>query len=415
MTISTNPPKWTADRYPEEFRIRKYIFDTWRRVCSWFGYQEYLGPLVEDAAIWEAKSGEDVWGSELTKITNRDGQISNLALRPEMTPTVTRMITNKYRELPKPIRRYSIANFYRNERPQRGRNREFRQLNVDCFWSESRNADLEILLMAIELMLAFWASSDQFVIYLNHRSIIDQFLWSIWIDSSDKQWVMRLMDKRDKLQTDKMHALLVEQWLSEDQCTTLTTYMQHEAGELAWYELIDPLMQGIKNAWYEDMIAFKPSLMRWFDYYDGMVFEVFDKHPDNNRALFGGGRYNGLAEIFWSKTPIPAVGFAPGDEPMRLFLEAHDLLPEPLPISRYYLPLLSEDTYSHLQAISTELRMAWHISQIWLDPQTLTKALESANKHNCTHMVILGEEELEKKAYYIKNMITWEQESVDFA
>ena len=165
MSLSLNPPKWTADRKPEEFRVRKYIFDTWRTVCESFGYDEYLGPLVEDA-----------WGTELTKITNRNGEISDLALRPEMTPTVTRLMAKYQREYTKPIRWFSIANFYRNERPQRGRNREFWQCNVDLLGSESLAADIEVLQMACETMIAFGATSEQYQLHLNDRRVVDAFL-----------------------------------------------------------------------------------------------------------------------------------------------------------------------------------------------------------------------------------------------
>ena len=119
MTLSNMPPKGTADWFPQEFAVRKYIFDTWRGVCVSYGFEEYLGPLVESIDIWKAKSGEDVGGSELTEITDREGKLSGLALRPEMTPTVTRMVTRKYKEVDKPIKWFSIANFYRNEKPQK--------------------------------------------------------------------------------------------------------------------------------------------------------------------------------------------------------------------------------------------------------------------------------------------------------
>jgi len=157
MQISNMPPKGTADWFPEEFKIRKYIFDTWRSVCLSYGFQEYLGPLVESTDIWKAKSGEDVGGSELTQITNRNGELDGLAIRPEMTPSVTRMVSRKWKEIDKPIKWFSIANFYRNEKPQKGRNREFWQLNADIFGEAGSNADTEILTLSLELMRAFSA------------------------------------------------------------------------------------------------------------------------------------------------------------------------------------------------------------------------------------------------------------------
>lgn len=157
--------------------IRKYIFDTRRDVCIRFGYEEYLAPLVEDADIYRAKSGEDVGGAELTLINDRGGR--DIAVRPEMTPSVTRMVTRRYTQLPKPVRYFSIANFYRNEKPQRGRNREFRQLNVDMFGSTSLYADIEILQLAVEVMLAFNPPEHSFQVFVNNRQLINDFLHDI--------------------------------------------------------------------------------------------------------------------------------------------------------------------------------------------------------------------------------------------
>ncbi|MCA9386774.1 ATP phosphoribosyltransferase regulatory subunit, partial [Candidatus Dojkabacteria bacterium] len=156
MNLSNQPPKGTADWLPSEFAIRKYIFDTWREVCTRFGYEEYLTPIIESAEIYRVKSGEDVGGKELMTMFDRAER--EYAIRPEMTPSVTRMVSKIYNDTPKPIRLFSIANYFRNEKPQRGRNREFWQLNFDIFGSDSINADVEIIQMAIEIMKAFGAS-----------------------------------------------------------------------------------------------------------------------------------------------------------------------------------------------------------------------------------------------------------------
>ena len=201
MQIPNTPPKGTSDWFPEEFKVRKHIFDTWRRVCVSYGFEEYLGPLVESIDIWKAKSGEDVGGSELTQITNRNGELGGLAIRPEMTPSVTRMVSRKWKEIDKPIKWFSIANFYRNEKPQKGRNREFWQLNADIFGEAGTNADTEILTLSLELMRAFNAPKDSYSLKLNHRGLINDF-FSLVLDISDetvKRDLMRLLDKYAKL------------------------------------------------------------------------------------------------------------------------------------------------------------------------------------------------------------------------
>lgn len=247
---------------------------------------------------------------------------------------MTRMVASRYRQLPKPVRRFSIANFYRNERPQRGRNREFRQLNVDMFGETSLQAEIEILQLALELMFAFDAPKDSFVLKINHRHLIDTFLLEVvGVEKQSKNELVRLMDKREKIGQDgfiqganelNCSMAQTEQLLSFLQTTTLDQLFAAFPvlkGQKSLQE-IQQVNEILTHLGYADRISFSPALMRGFDYYDGIVFEVFDKHPDNNRAMFGGGRYNGLADIFGVKEQIPAVGFAPGDEPMKLFLES---------------------------------------------------------------------------------------------
>ncbi|HXW00588.1 MAG TPA: ATP phosphoribosyltransferase regulatory subunit, partial [Anaerolineae bacterium] len=162
--LSNQPVKGASDWLPEEFAVRRYIFDTWRKINQQFGYEEYLTPIFESAEIYRAKSGEDIGGKELMVITDPAGR--ELAIRPEMTPSVTRMVTKFYRQAPKPLRLFSIANFWRNEKPQRGRNREFWQLNTDIFGSKAMAADLEILQLALQIMLAFNPPKGSFTLYL---------------------------------------------------------------------------------------------------------------------------------------------------------------------------------------------------------------------------------------------------------
>jgi len=425
MSLSLQPPRGTQDRFPEEYVVRKHIFDTRRKVCVSFGYDEYLWPLVEPADIWRAKSGEDVGGPELTLITDREGKISDLALRPEMTPTVTRMVASRYRQLPKPVRRFSIANFYRNERPQRGRNREFRQLNVDMFGETSLQAEIEILQLALELMFAFDAPKDSFVLKINHRHLIDTFLLEVvGVEKQSKNELVRLMDKREKIGQDgfiqganelNCSMAQTEQLLSFLQTTTLDQLFAAFPvlkGQKSLQE-IQQVNEILTHLGYADRISFSPALMRGFDYYDGIVFEVFDKHPDNNRAMFGGGRYNGLADIFGVKEQIPAVGFAPGDEPMKLFLESRWLL-EQIGSERndnvFVQRIGGEQEQLAAYQVAKTLRATWAAVEVGVTEKSPKKALEYADKKGYTSAVILWTDELTSGSYKIKNLTTGEQQ-----
>lgn len=426
MSLWLQPPRGTQDRFPDEFAIRKHIFDTWRAVCLSFGYEEYLGPLVEHADIWRAKSGEDVGGSELTLITDREGNISDLALRPEMTPSVTRMVASKYPAMTKPIRRFSIANFYRNERPQRGRNREFRQLNVDMFGETEQAADLEIVQMAIETVFAFGVPHRSFVVKLNHRHLIDTFLLTILgLSDEQKKQMIRLMDKWAKLTREQFIAIAQDNGLSTVQTEQVIQFLSSTTiGELliAFPALTDEqsirdlhlLIEQLTTLWYGDRIVFVPSLMRGFDYYDGMVFEVFDNHPENNRAMFGGGRYNGLAEIFGSKEHIPAIGFAPGDEPMRLFLESWWLLQsiQEQRIALTYVQVLDATAQIPAIRLAQQLRKQWNAVEVSMQMKSPQKAFTYAEKKQYTHIILLWKDEIEHQTCTIKALVTWEEKSI---
>ncbi len=420
--LSTQPAKWTQDRYPQEFQIRKYIFDSWRKVCLKFWYQEYLWPLVENAEIRKAKSGEDVWWSELTMITNREWKISELALRPEMTPTVTRMVAKNYAQLAKPIRYFSIANFYRNERPQRGRNREFRQLNVDMFGSDSIYADVEILILAISLMLEFNPPKWSWKLNINNRFIIDSILSEIWLSGDIKQETVRLMDKREKLPQEAISEILLEKWLNQNQVNMLVEYMNSSTiqdlikkfpsiQDSKWIQQTNFIIQSLNNLWYSEYLEFKPSLIRWFDYYDGVVFEIFDTHPDNKRALFGGWRYNWLSKIF-IKDDIPAVWFAPGDETTKLFLESRWLIDSILnktQIEKIYIPVLEDSLQDEVFKLAMNFRNYWKNVITGLETQKMIKAIQYADKQDYKFIVIFGEEEKEKWIYKVKNLKTWKE------
>lgn len=419
MIITNNPPKGTADWFPEEYAVRKYIFDTWRQVCEKFGYQEYLTPLVELADVYRAKSGEDVGGTELTIFEDRGGR--ELAIRPEMTPSVTRMVSRNYESMPKPIRLFSIANFFRNEKPQRGRNREFWQLNFDIFGSESLNADVEVIQMGIEIMKAFGATNEQFEMLINDRELIEAIVTQILkIPIENASGAIRTLDKYAKLSREDLIKQLQQLGAEPSDWDQFFAFMEKEEqamqdyyqNELAGNPGLDRMMQAwelLKQRGYEGYYTFSPSMVRGFDYYDGLVFEVFDKHPDNKRALFGGGRYNGLAGIF-GKNSFPAVGCAPGDETLKLFLEAWELIPKDVQTKpTVFIPLLLDSALESQQKLAAEFREQGERVEVGLDVQKLGKALDYADKTGIAKVVIVGEQELEKGEYSLKDMQSGEQ------
>ncbi len=417
MKISNLPPKGTRDWDPVEFKKRKYIFDKWRDVCLRFGYSEYLTPLIENSEVYRAKSGEDVGGSELTTFKDRGGR--EMAIRPEMTPSVTRLVTKTYESSPKPLRLFSIANFFRNENPQRGRNREFWQLNADIFGSDSIYSDIEVLQLAIELMLSFNPPQNSFKVRLNNRKLLDLILDTIGL--KDKQLtveVVRLLDKWAKLEKKDIMDKLLSLGMSSKSVKVLTKFMNSKTIQELDNELpqlkdndglneIKEIMSILDSLGYSEWVEFNPTVIRGFDYYNGMIFEVFDNNPENNRAMFGGGRYNGLSEIF-GFTPFPSVGFAPGDETTKLFLDSWNLFPE-FSDDIYYLPILSSDLYVKSLTLSKKLRSEGFNVLVGVEEQNISKALSFANKIKASNVVIFGSLEASKGIYSIKNLTTGEQ------
>lgn len=426
MPLSTQPPRGTSDWLPSEFKTRKYIQDTWRKVCVRFGYSEYLTPIVERAEIYKAKSGEDIGGKEL--LSFRDKVERELSIRPEMTPSVTRMLAKIYSTAQKPIRLFSIANFWRNEKPQRGRNREFWQLNFDCFGSESTKADIEIIQIAIEIMLEFGAPQKSFAVAINSRKLIDEILDNvIKVNQKKKISIIRLMDKWFKLDKKELTKQLKSNNLNNSQIQDLEKFMTSESIDdlIANFPAIENStgLCEIKEVFgvlgklgYKNYIEFKPNVIRGFDYYNGIVFEVFDKNPKNlNRSLFGGGRYDGLGQIFGIKNML-ATGCAPGDETMKLFLQYWGLLDKIKKDENetYYLPVLEDSLEGDVLKLAKKIRKNGSIVEIGLTTQKINKALNYADKKKINKVIILGPDEAKKKIYKIKDMKSGKEKNVKF-
>jgi len=275
--------------------------------------------------------------------------------------------------------------------------------------------------MALEIMLAFKPPKKSFTLYLNHRHLIDTILVDFTNVPQDLRVpTVRLLDKFEKLELGIFQKAVAELGLVKDSIDQLTQFMQSKNAdqllanfpklhEDSGFQQINHIFTTLQSLGYDEWISFDPSVIRGFDYYDGMVFEIFDNHPDNNRSLFGGGRYNGLANIF-GKQDIPAVGFAPGDEPSKLFLEKWQLIPDHLTENQaIYLPLLDSNLVIETYKLATELRQCSIVLEQGLDVQTVTQALSYANKKKFPYVIIYGPEEASKNRIAFKNMKTGEQ------
>lgn len=418
--LTNQPYRGTVDLFGQELKTRQYIFNVWRQTCLNFGFQEYLTPLLEPAIIYETKSGEDVGKKQLYTLTDLGGR--RLAIRPEMTPSVLRLVSRLYPSSPKPLRLFSIANFMRNERPQKGRSREFWQLNADIFGSESNLSDTEAISLALSIMNNFQAPPKSFSLYINDRRLVDQVLTDIvGLKKTQLPPISRILDKFSKLSRPDFTQTLTDLGLNSQQIDTIISFLESDANNLInnfpqlkdnpGYKNVIQLISNLEQVPLAESVIFQPSIIRGLDYYDGMVFEVFDNHPDNKRSLFGGGRYNGLADLFAGQ-PIPAVGFAPGDITTKLFLEQNNLLPQDQTPTSIFLPILEQKLTQKTLYLASQLRDLNLPVTTTTEVTSLIKALQQANKQKFSFIIILGEKEIKQNQVTLKNLETGQQQTL---
>ncbi|OHA20811.1 MAG: hypothetical protein A2849_03430 [Candidatus Taylorbacteria bacterium RIFCSPHIGHO2_01_FULL_51_15] len=304
--LSTEPYKGVRDFYPEDMAVQNYIFSVWRTVAEKFGYEEYAASLLEPVELYRSKGSDEIVNEQM--FTFKDRGDREVALRPEMTPSLARMVAAKRKSLKFPLRWYSIPNCFRYERPQRGRRREHWQLNADLVGIAGVEAEVEIISLAHHIMKEFGADDSDFEIRIGAKGIITEKLNQKNISEEHHKKIFQLIDKKGKMPEEER--MLELKNLGVD----------FEITESAHVKQLRVLLtkKGVKNT------EFDPHIVRGFDYYTGMVFEVFDTHEENRRSLFGGGRYDNLLEMFGVE-PVPTVGFGMGDVTIRDFLETHGL------------------------------------------------------------------------------------------
>lgn len=418
--LSTQSYKGTRDYYPDDKRLQNYIFNTWRRTVESFGYEEYGTPMLEPLEIYMAKSGQELAGEQTYTFEDRGGR--QVAIRPEMTPSISRMVAARRQELAMPTRLYSIANFMRYERPQRGREREFWQLNADLFGVDSVEADAEIIELSHTCLMNFGAKQDMFTVRVNNRQLINQLMTSyLGLDIVGASLMTKLLDRKNKIPPEefKRQAMEIFGVTANEGVVKLAKLigmksvndLPAELGEnqAVWQirELMDNLRQkGIANA------VFDITLMRGLDYYTGTVFEFFDTSPENNRALFGGGRYDGLVGLFGVE-PVATVGVGLGATTMQQFLEVHDLLPKLASHTDVYVVVVDESTRKDADKLVRKLRSEGVRAEIDITGRKIDKQIKTAIKKQIPFAVFVGGDEVESGAYSVKNLVESTEQKVD--
>ena len=405
--LSTDPYKGVRDFYPADWAKEAAMFARMREVLRAWGYEEYNASPLERAELYEAKTSEEIVSEQTYTFMDRGDR--RVTLRPEMTPTLARMVAGKRREMPFPLRWFSIPNVFRYERPQKGRLREHYQLNVDLVGAAGSEADVEIIRLASELLKAFGAKESDFIIRVNSRALLTAACSAAGLKGEATRAYLRLLDKRSKMTPGEFSA-------AQGAITARDPLaLINDAGsspdiaseKRALLDTIETLTaRGVGNA------IFDPTLTRGFDYYTGIVFEIFDTNPANPRALFGGGRFDKLVALFGGD-PIPAIGFGMGDVTLADFLETHGLLPSDSDGKpQLYLGTPSASDIPAAQAFADTLRKEGGRVFVNLSDRALGDQIKDAVKRGIPLFIAYGANEASSRTVRMKVLATGEEQGL---
>jgi histidyl-tRNA synthetase len=410
--------KGFRDVYPEEMAAYRAVFDEIEGTAAGYGFRETATPAMERTQLYVDKSGEEIV-EELYSFTDQGGR--DVALTPELTPTVARMVVEKSQELTKPIKWYSTRPFWRYEQVQQGRFREFYQTNVDIFGSSEPESDAEILAVAADSLTGLGLTSEDFEFRVSHRDILSALLRSFDADVNERQ-AIRAVDKRAKVERQEYVDLLVAAGLSESQAVEFDDVLQagsEDLEELLAFSDREDLHDAVENLQHvldatadfgvREYCDLSLTTARGLDYYTGVVFECFDSTGDVSRAIFGGGRYDDLIESYGGQ-PTPAVGVALGvmNSTLPPLLKRAGVWPEEALSTDYYV-LTVGDTRHVASRIARDLRDRGHVVEADVAGRSFGSQLNYADSVNAETVVIVGEQDLENDEVTIKDMASGDQ------
>jgi histidyl-tRNA synthetase len=411
MLINLNPQRGLRDLYPESKARQDYIFTQLKKVADLHGFLAYDGPLLEDINLYLNKSSQELIAKQTFQVIakNKDQQ---LVLRPEMTPSLSRMIANKAQALTFPLKLFNWGLRYRYEAPQKGRAREFYQADFDIIGSDNLLADAEILYTVVNLFLQFGAKKQDFILYLNCRNLMEEKLRLLGI-KTDLNTLFKIIDKKEKIPPEKFPLLLAEINLNPKQISKLEAFLNNKSF-LQNSPYFQSLFSLLKNYGIDQYCEINPSIVRGLDYYTGLVFEVKET-AGLKRSLLGGGRYDNLIAAYNHKLTLPGIGFATSDVVLEEFLCNKNLFPANLNLQKKILvTVFTQEFLPHSIKAVAFLREKGIAAEIFLEPtKKLDKQLKWANKNNFAYALIIGPEEIKCKNYQLKNLRTRQQQVVN--
>ncbi|MCZ2126545.1 MAG: histidine--tRNA ligase [Anaerolineales bacterium] len=401
--------KGTREFYPQQMALRNYIYEKVRAAAQAFGYQEWDAPFIETIDLYAAKSGEELVKQQSFTFQDRGGDF--VTLRPELTPSLARMIAAKQGELTFPLRWWSFGPFWRYEQPQKGRSREFFQWNIDMLGADTPEADAELIAVGATFLRSVGLSPERALIYVNDRRLMDSQFDALQIPAEKRLDVSNLIDRRAKMESAKWDAYALELGLSQTQLDGLKSML----GDFDLWQKspeLTRLFSALEALGAREYVKFDPNIVRGLLYYTGTVFEAFDVSGSLKRAIFGGGRYdNLLADV--GGQPLPAVGFAMGDVVIGIILQEANLLPDFTPSpAQILVTVFDESLRTQSLVLSAELRAAGLRVMVSPELSKLQKQFKFADKMKMKIALVLGPDEAEKGTVVVKNLESGEQVQV---
>ncbi|MEA4909737.1 MAG: histidine--tRNA ligase, partial [Anaerolineaceae bacterium] len=400
--------KGTRDFYPEEMAVRSWLYQTIRGVSGAYGYEEYEGPILEKIDLYAAKSGEELVKEQAFVFQDRGGDC--ITLRPELTPSLARMVAQRQRELAFPLRWWSFGPFWRYERPQKGRTREFFQWNIDMIGVNSPEADAELVSICVAFFRAVGLSPQQVKILVNNRRLMDAELGGLGIAAELRPRVFHLIDRRDKLSPEAWEAYALESGLSQAQLDALKALLVNPDLWQRSDELVR-FFDALEAYDARDYVHFDPQIVRGLDYYTGIIFEGRDAARDG-RAILGGGHYDNLVSDVGGD-PLPGVGFAMGDVMIGLVLQKYGCLPQLRAMDDAVLVTVFDESMQTSSArLAAQLRRAGLKVIAYPEPAKLSKQLKFADRKGVRMVVICGPDEQAAGQVTLKDLARRTQETL---
>jgi histidyl-tRNA synthetase len=402
------PVRGTRDFYPEDMAFRSWLYGKIREVSEAFGYQEYDGPFLERLELYAAKSGEELVKDQAYVFEDRSG--SEIALRPELTPSLARMVAQQGKAILLPLRWWSFGPFWRYESTQKGRSREFFQWNIDLIGFDSPAADAEVVAVGALLFESVGLTPAMIRIKVNNRRLAEERLGQLGITGAMLPKTFHVIDRKDKLDQEEWASYAAEQGLNGEQIEGLQELMEEvdaweDSQELvAFFEAAEAL--GVR-----EYIEYDAAIIRGLDYYTGTVYEARDV-AGHHRSILGGGRYDDLVSAVGGDQ-VSATGFAMGDVVLQLVMEENGVMPDLRPNpANFFVTTFDEESVTASMRLAADLRAAGFRTEWYPEPVRLPRQFKYADRQDIPFTLILGPEEIQANSVAVKDMRTGEQVSV---